>query len=436
VSRSVAVEVEQALGPGVDFERSRNRDLVGVRARASAGWLGFDRAALAGSDDGHGRSVPVLVALPTSTFAGARLEVEVVGGWRLRTGVILVARVPGGPEPIPELSRAAAGVRDGGTWFDAEAADFEVRRARQRHRERASHERILGGRAWQANGKRRPELARFGTPHSIAEYNLRRLPARFLRALEGLLDDDERMLYWIERPMATDVGLMRRLRGFDRRAAVLALTDRPLLWIVDHAQPDRYLSDWGADVELLPVERILATTCRLRGNVIEFAVSTLAGARIYLLPPELGEEVRAMGDLIARFTPAGAGSLPRRMYPVEPIAFDVQAAARFGQEAEALRLFESAAGRGDVVAFLFSPRRSGQRSPTALILRSTEIELDGGRVDVGMRFTDIGAIRVTLSPLIGRIAAGSDLEFTYPAPLADRAAAFVRLARRALANVS
>jgi len=143
-----------------------------------------------------------------------------------------------------------------------------------------------------------------------------------------------------------------------------------------------------------------------------------------------------MSDLVARFTPAAAGSLPRRMYPVEPIVFDVQAAARFGQEAEALRLFESAARRGVVVAFLFSPRRSGQRSPTALILRSTEIELDGGRVEVGVDFTDIGAILVTLSPLIGRIAAGSDLEFTYPAPLADRAAAFVRLARRALANVS
>lgn len=430
------MEVEQALGPGVDFEPSRNRDLIGVRARAAAGWLGFDRAALAGKDDGHGRSVPVLVALPTSTFAGARLEVEVVGGWRFRTGVVLVARLSGGPEPIPELSRAAAGVRDAGTWLDTEAADFEVRRARQRHRERASHARILGGRAWQANGTLPPELARFGTPHSIAEYNLGRLPARFLRALEGLLDDDERMLYWIERPIAPDVGLLRRLRGFDRRAAVLALTDRQLLWIVDHAQPDRYLSDWGADVEVVPVERILAAGCSQRGDVLEFTVTTTAGTRIYPLPPELGEELRVMGDLVTQFTHAAARGLPRRIYPVEPIAFDVQAAARFGQEAEALRLFESAAGRGDVVAFLFSPRRSGQRSPTALILRSTEIELDRGRENVGMGFTDIGGIRVTLSPLIGRIAAGSDLGFTYPAPLADRAATFVRLARRALANVS
>lgn len=432
----VTVEVEQALGPGIDFERGRNQDLVGIRARASAGWLGFDRAALTNSDDGHGRSVPVLVALPASTFAGARLEVEVVGGWLLPTSLILVAGMPGGPVPIPQLSRVAAGAHDDATWVDAEQAKLEVRRAHNRHRERASHARILGGRAWQASGALPPELARFGTSHSIAEYRLGRLPARFLRALEGLLDDDERVLYWIERPMTRDIGVMQRLRRLDRRAALLALTDRQLLWIVDHAQPDRYLSDWGADVELVPVERILAATCRLRGDVLEYTVSTPAGERIYKLPGELREELLVMADLVTRFTPGAARSLPRRLYPVGSIPFEAEAAARFSQETEARRLFEAAARRGDVVAFLFSPRRPGQRLPAALVLRSTRIELDGGREALGIAVSDVVAITMTLSPLVGHIAAGTRVGLTYPAPLADRGAAFVRLARRTLANVS
>jgi hypothetical protein len=431
----VVVEVELALGPGVDFEREPYGGLVGRRARRGGMWLGFDRAAVVDSDDGSGRRLAILVALPSSTYVGCRLEVELAGGWQTADGSILVGYVPGSPRPPPPLARVAANLNDG-AWIDARAAERIARRARQRDRERRSHARIRGGRAWHAIGVLPPELARFATPHSAAEYRLATVPPRFVRGLEGLLDDDERLLYWVERPTIADVGLLRRLRrGLDRRAALLALTDRQLLWIVDHVQPDQYLSDWGIDIELVPVERVVAVSCEQRAGVVELTVTTPAGPRAFGLPPELTDEVRLMRDLIARFTPSAAGDLPRRSYALEPIPFDAEAAARFGQEAEARAMHDRAASTGEILGFLFSPVRPGQRLPAALVLRPAAAELLGSDRPRRAALADVAAINVTLSPLLGRIAFGRDLEVTYPAPVMDRGAAFVRLARHALAMI-
>jgi hypothetical protein len=437
VQRLVTVEIEQALGPGIDFERDRGAVLVGRRVRAGGAWLGFDRGALVDSDDGLGRRVPVLVALPTSTFTGARLEVELCGGWSSKAGTILVGTPPGGPTPVPSLALIAGGLDERATWFDREAAALETLRAHQRYREREGHARISGGRAWHPFGALPPEVARFATPHSSAEYSLARLPPRFLRGLEGLLDDDERILYWIERPMLTDLGIVRRLRGrVDRRAALLALTDRQLLWIVDHAQPDRYLSDWGVDVESVPVERVLAGGCAERGESVELTVTTPAGIRRYGLPIELRDEVRVMRDLIERFAPDAAGSLPRRRYELEAIAFDPETAARFGQEADARRLRETALGADEVLAFLFAPRRPGHRLAAALILRPGGVELASADRRTALELGEVLAISLTLSPLVGRLSFGARVGISYPAPLVDRGSAFVRLARKAIANRS
>lgn len=429
------VEVEEALGPGVDFERDGRLGSVGRRARSGGVWLGFDRAALVDSDDGLGRRLPVLVALPASTHAGARLVVELIGGWRSSQGSLLVGHLAGGPPPVPALARIAGRVDDGATWLDPEAAIHEARLGHQRFRERQSHARIVGGRAWHALGDLSPERARFVTPHSTAEYSLAKLPQRFIRGLEGLLDDDERVLYWIERPMITDLGLLQRLRGrIDRRAALLALTDRQLLWIVDHAQPDRFLSDWGVDVELVPVERLVAVECREGDGQVRLKVTTPAGERGFDLPVELTDEVAVMRDLLARFTPAAASGLPRRRYALDPIDFDPEPAARYGQTTEARRLHDAAADGGDLLAFLFSPRRPGQPDPAALVLRPGEVELTGRRQTV--RLSEVLAISLTLSPLVGMLSLSSNVALRYPAPLVDRGAAFTRLARRALADAS
>ena len=430
----LVAEVEQALGPGVDFERDGRLDRVGRRARTGGAWLGYDRAALVDSDDGRGRRLPILVALPASTYVGARLDVEVAGGWQSARGPLLLGRLPGGPIPVPVLARIAGGVDDGATWLDGEAATREARLARQRFRERRSHARIVGGRAWLALGALPPELARFWTPHTAAEYSLARLPPRFVRGLEGLLDDDERVLYWVERPLLTDLGLLRRLRGpVDRRAALLVLTDRQLLWIVDHAQPDQYLADWGVDVQLIPVERVMDAHCDERDAMARLVIATPAGERMFDLPIELAAELQVMRDLLTRFSPASTRSLPRRRYGLEPITFDPEPAARFGQAAEAQALHEAAARPGGLLAFLFSPRRPGQRDPAALVLRETEVVLARTEPERAC-LSEVIAISLTLSPLVGRLSVTPAIGLSYPAPLAEHGAAFTRLSRRALAN--
>ena len=252
--------------------------------------------------------------------------------------------------------------------------------------------------------------------------------------MEGVLDDEERVLYWVERPMLTEVGLRRRLRGrIDRRAALLALTDRQLLWIIDHARPDRYLSDWGVDVELIPVERLVDVNCAEHHDLVRLTVATPAGELAFELPVELSHEVGVMRDLLTRFMPAWAGALPRRRYDLRPMPFDPGPAALFGQSAEAQALYDAAAGRDEVMAFLFSPRRPGQAASAALVLREAEVELAASPRRT-VRLRDVVAISITLSPLVAKLSMSKHVAMTYPAPLVDRGAAFARLARRALAN--
>jgi hypothetical protein len=428
----VVVDVEEAPGPGVDFEVDAGVGLVGRRSRRGAAWLGFDRAALVDSDDGQGRGVPVLVALPASTFRGARLQVELRGGWHTERGVVLLARMPGDSDPLERLARVAARVETHAARLDATAANAEAHRARLRHRERRSRARIVGGRAWYAVDALPPELARFGTPHSLAEYSLRRLPQRFVRGLEGLLDDDERVLYWVERPIR-EAGVIERLRGVDRRAALLVLTDRQLLWIVDHSQPDPFMSDWGVDVELVPAERVRGTRVEGRGDLVELVISTTAGELVHRLPVELQGEVEVLERLLRRFTPSAAGHLPRRQYQLEPLPFDREPAARYGQEAEADRLYRAASAVGDPLAVLFSPRRESQREPMALVLRSSSVELVSEKKRHEIPLEDVRSVGLTLSPLVGRLEVRDHVALSYPSPLAEQAAAFVRLARRAMA---
>jgi len=430
----VIAEVEEALGPGVEFDPDDGHGVLGQRARTGHGWLGFDRAAVSESDDGSGRRLPLLVGLPASTFMGARLSVELVGGWRSVGRTLLIGCLPGSALPVPELARIAGNLAEGSTWIDREAAQRLVRESRQRFRERRSHERIVGGRAWMGAGVLPPDLARYATPHSAAEYRLGRLPPRYLRGLQGLLDDDERVLYWIERPIRRDVGVLERLaRARDRRGAIVVLTDRQLLWMIDHADPDRFLSDWGVDIELVPNERVLEARVLPRAGVASLRITTAAGDRVFSLPEELAAEVEVLRDLITGFTPTAADGRPRRRYPLVPIPFDPEPARRFGVELEADALFGNAVRSGQPLAFLLSPRRPGQRSTSALVLRETELELLGPRIE-RRPLNTVASISLTLSPLIGRLGFSSKARLAVPAPLMDQGAAFARLARRAVAN--
>ena len=436
--RTVLVEVEQPLGPGLDFERDAHGQLVARRARAGGPWFGLDRAALAESDDGTGRAVPVLVAVPVSTHVGARIEASLVGGWREVARATLVAAVGGVSLPLRPLIGAVARVGPTAVWIDGDEAERIARAAQLHYRERRSHARIVGGRAWDAPPGTPIELARFTTPHSAAEYRLSRLPPRYLRGLRDLLDDDERLLYTIERPALLEAGLIQRIRGLDRRAALLALTDRQLLWVVDHAQPDQFLSDWGVDVELIPVERLFGTAAVEADEQMEARFPTPAGERRYRLPVELRPEVEVLRELAVRFAPVPGSSRPRRLYPLERLPFDEELAARFGQAEEARQLLGDILADPELLAVAYNPRRSGVAEPAGVCVRRDAIELLDRHRRIRLELIDVAALSITLSPLIARFAtigSGPRIEVSFPGPFGDRVAALLRVARRALANL-
>ena len=118
----ILIEVVEALGPGLELERDdRTGGLVAARARAGGLWLGFDRGALVDSDDGSGRSVPVIVAVPGSTWPGCRIEAELVGALAAGGRTVLVARISGIPVPQPAIARVVADMADG-AWLDVATA--------------------------------------------------------------------------------------------------------------------------------------------------------------------------------------------------------------------------------------------------------------------------------------------------------------------------
>ena len=162
----VLVEVEEAAGPGVELEPvgPRGGGLVVRRARRGGLWLGFDRAVVIDSDDGRGRALRVLVAVPGSTFAGCHIEARLWGALQAGQQTLLVATVADHPPPSEPIIRAAAGMPPEAVWREPEAAAVIAHDARVAYRERSSHARLTGGRAWRTPEGLPPEAARWNTP--------------------------------------------------------------------------------------------------------------------------------------------------------------------------------------------------------------------------------------------------------------------------------
>ena len=440
---TVELAVDEALGPGIDVIVDAGAARV-VAGREGRLWLGLDRAHLLDSDTGNGTEVPAVVALPASSFAGCRVEAELAGALADGDRVVLVAHLPGQALPPDAMVRTVARVQ-GGRWLDAVAADRVAREARQRFRVRRQAGRVHGGRAWQAGGND-PAQRRFTTPYSRAEYRLDRLPPRFGRGLEGLLDADERLLYAIERPPESlrggRLGLPRR--AAERRAGLLLLTDRQLIWMVDHMPPDRYLLDWGVDARLVALEALREV--RLTGDeTLELHVQTRGGGAVFALPGELRAEAEVLRDLAARFLPIeGMASLLRRYAPAA-VEFDPAPAALFRQGPEAARevaALRAALAPEDVLAAFYTPRRAGH--PEALVAGVTASRI--GVLRRGeLRMVDLAVLRdisITLSPLVGRVEftqpsssdAARTTTFSYPATMSSGATTLLRVLRRAWAD--
>jgi hypothetical protein len=435
----VLVEVEEALGPGLDYARDLERGGILVSgARGGGLWLGADRGFLVDSDDGHGRVVPVLVALPASSFVGARIDAELVGGFSDASGLVLVARLPGASLPIDAALRTVGRVSPDAAWIDARHASERAAAARRAFRERRGRGRIVGGLAWRPPEGLSNELLRAGGVYSKAERSLDRLPPRFLRGLEGMLDPDERLHYSIERPWRSDAGLITRVRGGrDHRSGLLLLTDRQILWFIDHSNPNTYLFDWGVDLDMVPVEQLTGVRVEDGRDALRLVLQTPGGRHYVALPVEMEADVRAFESLALSFLPERNHGRMRRIYATEAIDFVEETAERFHQLDEARTLQEAARREaGELLAFVYSPRREGQARALGLWLSPSMVGVVGPKPE-RLAIGELRSVGVVLSPLIARVSLrGTErtLTFTYPAPLAAHGAKLVRLLRRLWAN--
>ena len=432
--------VDEALGRGLDLAVHDGAITI-VAERPGGAWLGLDRGHLDESDAGDGTELAAIVALPTSSFAGCRVSAELAGALVAGPRAVLVARLESQALPSAAVLRTIARMPEG-QWLDATAAERVAREARQLRRVRREQGRVVGGRAWQPV-TRDPGDRRFTTPHSRSEYRLDRLPPRFIRGLEGLLDDDERILYAIERPPdsipAGPLGFVRR--GAERRAGLLLLTDRQLIWMVDHMPPDRYLMDWGVDARLVAIEALVGV--HLSGHVgVRLHALTAGGQSMFALPGELRAEAEVMHDLLARFARPDSASLVRRYEPAVA-EFDTGSAELFKQLDDARRHVDAAQvvlAPEELLASFYAPRRDTVRHPATFGLsrtRAAVLTQERSRV-VGL--ASLRDISVTLSPLVGRVdlvgTAGDTIGFTYPATLSANATPVLRRLQAAWADAA
>ncbi len=380
----------------------------------------------------------MLVALPASSFTGARIDAELVGGFSDASGVVLVARLPGASLPIDAILRTVGRVSPDAARIDARHASERAAAARRAFRERRGRGRIVGGLAWRPPEGLSAELLQAGGVYSQAERSLDRLPPRFVRGLEGMLDPDERLHYSIERPWRVDAGLIARVRGGrDQRSGLLLLTDRQILSFIDHSNPNSYLFDWGVDLDMVPVEQLIGVHVEDGRDALRLVLQTPGGRHHVALPVEMEADVRAFESLASSVWPERNHGRMRRIYTAEAIDFVEETAERFHQLDEAKSLQDRARHEaGELLAFVYSPRREGQAHALGLWLSPSEIGVVGPkpeRVAIG----ELRSVGVVLSPLIARVSlrgTGRTLTFTYPAPLAAHGAKLVRLLRRLWAN--
>jgi hypothetical protein len=269
-----------------------------------------------------------------------------------------------------------------------------------------------------------------------------------VRGLSQLLDADERLLAAVERPAGETSGLS--LFGWrpgrerrDGRAALLLLTDRQLIWLVDHFAPDRYLLDWGVDAELICLEALVdarlaqQASAESVGGAVLLSVETRGGISRFRLPRELLSETDALLARLRGFLPSD--SAIRRRYAIAAEPLDVAPYEPYRQADEARAALDSLAGSiaEPTLAELYAPRREGVRQPTALVLTACEVIQASGEQRSRVPLVDLRSIGATLSPLVGRMTVRgpvTEIQVTYPAPLAAVGGAFIRALRRAWAN--
>ena len=96
------------------------------------------------------------------------------------------------------------------------------------------------------------------TPLLQAEQLIRFVPARFQKALERVLLDDERLLAFLERPLLRHRTGLFGLQQYRANAGLFLLTDTQVLWLRDFFSPGASAFPEGFIAHSVPLERLTA----------------------------------------------------------------------------------------------------------------------------------------------------------------------------------
>jgi hypothetical protein len=119
--------------------------------------------------------------------------------------------------------------------------------------------------AWRAveelSAEQRAQIAQARTlaelaPLLQAEHLIRFVPARFQRALQQVLLDDERVLAFLERPLLRHRSGWLGRQQYRANAGLFLLTDRQVLWLRDFFSPGASAFPEGYIAHSLPLERL------------------------------------------------------------------------------------------------------------------------------------------------------------------------------------
>jgi inorganic pyrophosphatase len=357
VSRDTAeVVILRPRGTYNDFvfdERHRMVRLKGVvRSTDSIAEVGEVRGAW--SADGNPFRALVFTLLPTlpgcmlrahvegaiegQTVEGARyaLVLNAVGDTETPLKEELASKVLGAAVALLGW-RSSTQVR----WLEKHAALDLLREGRERlASDRARRRVVRHGAAWRAQpGERGRDGADYADPHSWAERMVSSLPSRFERYVEDELLDEERILFFVERPPfrppGARWGVLQRRRLPD---GLLIVTDRQLLFMVDALPPDATMVNWGYIARTTAVERVQGAGVKAAPDraVLHVQVQAQSGSEhlAILFPPECKDPLLEVESLLRRFA-SPEGATVRRLYADEEEAKHkdtVEASSRVGSQ--------------------------------------------------------------------------------------------------------
>jgi hypothetical protein len=205
-------------------------------------------------------------------------------------------------------------------WLEKDAALALLWEGRQRLlADRARQRPARYGAAWKAQPGEHPrDSSVYTEPHTWAERMVGSLPFRFQRYVQDELLEEERILFFVERPPfrppGARWGVLRRQRLSE---GLLIVTDRQLLFMEDALPPDITMVDWGYIARTTAVERIQGAELRAEPDraVLHVRVQAESGSEHFSVPfpPECKEPLAEVELLLQSFA-SPERSAVRRLY--------------------------------------------------------------------------------------------------------------------------